>query len=57
MEKLTIFDYSTGYIDIFDVDEDLEVTEDLIASLGYNMDEVYYMWGNNIKCNFKGVLK
>lgn len=44
MEKLTIFDYSTGYIDIFDVDEDLEVTEDLIASLGYNMDEVYYMW-------------
>lgn len=48
-------DYSKSSIDIYDVNEDMEITTDLIISLGYNIDEVYYMCGN-ISFNFKGIL-
>lgn len=57
MEKLVIIDYSSGCIDTYDIDYDVEITEDLITNLGYNMDEIYYMCGENISFNFKGVLK
>lgn len=58
MEQLVIIDYSTGNIHIHTVttDEfnDLSIGE-ICTKLGYNEDEVYVMWGNNIQVNFKGV--
>lgn len=57
MEKLIIIDYSISHIDIYDLDEDFEVTEDFITSLGYNIDEIYYIFSNDIKINIKGNIK
>lgn len=52
MEKLVILDYSTGEVDVYDIDSDVEVNEYLIESLGHNSNDCYWMVGENIKITF-----
>lgn len=53
MGKLAIMDYSTTSIHIydeeFDTDFEPDNMEEIIADLGYNNDEIYYMFGDNIE--------
>ena len=52
MEKLVILDYSTGEVDVYDIDSEVEVNEDLIESLGHNSNDCYWMCGENIRVTF-----
>lgn len=49
MEKLVVMDYSDGSINVYDaqgINED--DIENHIDKLGHNLDECYYMIGDNI---------
>lgn len=48
MEKLAIIDYSTASIHIYDIDPEIDIDESYIESLGFNIDECYWMFGETI---------
>lgn len=53
MEKIVVLDYSDGSVNIYNVTEELEDLEsdEILSKLGYNIDECYIMYGENITVN------
>ena len=53
MEKVVILDYSDGSVNVYNITEDLGnmESEELLSKLGYNIDECYIMYGENITVN------
>lgn len=53
MEKAVILDYSDGSVNIHNLTPDMEDMEsdELLSKLGYNIDECYIMFGENITIN------
>lgn len=47
IRTLIIMDYSTGKIHVYSIHVDLDVTNDFIEKLGYNIDEVSWMITEN----------
>lgn len=47
IRTLIIMDYSTGKIHVYNIHADLDVTNDFIEKLGYNIDEVSWMIAEN----------
>lgn len=47
METLVILDYNTGGVHLFYVSPGTEVDEEFIVNLGFNLDECYWMMGEN----------
>ena len=47
IRTLIIMDYSTGKIHVYNIHADLDVTDDFIEKLGYNIDEVSWMITEN----------
>ena len=48
MDDLVILDYSTGEVHIYKVQEDKEIDNAYLDSLGHNPDDCYYMVGQSI---------
>lgn len=47
MQHLVILDYSSATVEFFKIANCTEDTiEDIIESLGFNLDEISYMWGD-----------
>ena len=44
--KLVILDYKTCLVHIYNIDKDVYVNPQYIRNLGYNPDNVVYMFGN-----------
>lgn len=59
MEKLIILDYSTGTVDIYDTQYDIEPdVDDLIDSLGHRANDCVYMFAQSPEITFhKEILK
>jgi hypothetical protein len=59
MEKLIILDYSTGTVDIYDTQYDIEPDmDDLIDSLGHRANDCVYMFAQSSEITFhKEILK
>lgn len=53
MEKVVILDYSDGSVNVYNITGDLGdmESEELLSKLGYNIDECYIMYGENITVN------
>lgn len=52
METLIILNYSNGTIHFYKVSKELlkdYEMEDIICDLGFNLDEISYMWAENIE--------
>ena len=47
IRTLIIMDYSTGKIHVYNIHAALDVTDDFIEKLGYNIDEVSWMIAEN----------
>ena len=48
MEELVILNYDTLEVHFYKIDNDIEITEDFIKSLGHNPDECSWMFGEFI---------
>ena len=48
MNELVILNYDTLEVHFYKIDNDIEVTEDFIKSLGHNPDECSWMFGEFI---------
>ena len=58
METLAILDYSTQDVHLFYVSPGTEVDDEFIVNLGFNLDECYWMIGDNVGVILhKGLLK
>ena len=58
METLAILDYSTQDVHLFYVSPGTEVDDEFIVNLGFNLDECYWMVGDNVGVTLhKGLLK
>ena len=56
MKKLIIVDYSNNAIHIHNIDSNLEVTDEYVNSLGYGVNNCYWIAGNVDIIVHKGVL-
>ena len=54
--KLVILDYSTCLMHLYRVDANVFVNPKFIRNLGYNPDNVVYMFGDIETRNHKGIL-
>ena len=58
MKKLAIIDYSSNTIHLYNADDDLKITPDIVSFLGFNTDKVDIMLGKQIDItNHVGILK
>ena len=58
MEKLIILDYTNATVDLYDVESDANIDESYIEELGFNTNNCYWMFGENMEITFhKEVLK
>lgn len=51
MEHLIVMNYCTSSIDIYPIDSECDITEDKLKELGYNTDEISYMFTENYSIN------
>lgn len=51
MEHLIVINYCTSSIDIYPIDSDYDIIEDKLKELGYNTDEISYMFTENYSIN------
>ena len=51
MEYLIVMNYCTSSIDIYPIDSECDITEDKLKELGYNTDEISYMFTENYSIN------
>lgn len=49
MEQLVILDYTNATVDIYDIDPEVDITDDYIDSLGHNPNNCFWMIGENIE--------
>lgn len=55
--KLVVMDYNTASIHLYDCSPNIEMDDERIAQLGFNLDECYWMYGKNIDVvKHKGLL-
>lgn len=52
MMKLTILDYTNSTIDIYDVEENVEINEDYINKLGFNIKNCLYMVNKRVELTY-----
>jgi len=52
MERLVILDYGLGAVDIFDIPSDTHVDEEYIQNLGFNLNNISWMFCSNLSINF-----
>lgn len=58
MKKLAIIDYGSNTIHLYNADDDLKITPDVVSFLGFNPDKVDIMLGKQIDItNHVGILK
>lgn len=48
IEDLVILDYASGAVHFYKIDPEVNINNDYISKLGFNIDECYYMFGENI---------
>lgn len=53
MENLVVLDFNTSSVTIYNNVEYTEDVETLLNKLGHNIDEVSYMWSDNLNIEFK----
>lgn len=51
MEYLIVMNYCISSIDIYLIDSEYDITEDKLKELGYNIDEISYMFTENYSIN------
>ena len=51
METLVVMDYCIGRVDIYNISNDTDVSEELLNKLGYNIDEISWMVSENVNIN------
>jgi hypothetical protein len=56
MEKLVILDYSTNTVHIHNIDTDLEISDEYVDSIGYNISNCYYIAGDIEIIEHQGIL-
>lgn len=56
MEKLVILDYSTNTVHIYNIDADLEISDEYVDSIGYNINNCYYIAGDIEIIEHQGIL-
>lgn len=49
MTKLFILDYANSIVDIYDMEDSVEVNEELIEELGHNSTHCSWMYGDDIE--------
>lgn len=49
MEQLVILDYTNATVDIYDIDPEVDITDDYIDSLGHNPNNCFWMIGEDIE--------
>lgn len=52
MQQLVILNYTTSTIDIYNIENLVDVNDDYLSSLGYNPDECSWMWSDELKVKF-----
>ena len=52
MERLIILDYTTCNVDVYDVDSDADIDEEYISNIGYNTDNCYWMFWEEMEVTF-----
>ena len=53
MENLVVLDFNTSSVTIYNNVEYTKDIETLLNNLGHNIDEVSYMWSDNLSVEFK----
>ena len=53
MENLVVLDFNTSSVTIYNNIEYTKDIETLLNNLGHNIDEVSYMWSDNLNIEFK----
>lgn len=53
MENLVVLDFNTSSVTIYNNVEYTKDIETLLNNLGHNIDEVSYMWSDNLSIEFK----
>jgi len=49
VKTLVVLDYNTGTVHFYKHEEAAEVNDEVVSSLGFNLDECYWMDGKNIQ--------
>ena len=58
MEKLVILDFEDGSVHFYDVDSEADINEEYIDNLGFNTDNCYWMFAQELEIiHHKGILK
>ncbi len=52
MKKLIVLDYCIATVDIYDINDNINVDEEFIKSLGFNTNICEWMCGDNIEINY-----
>lgn len=56
MKKLVVIDYVTNTVHIHSIDKNLEITDEYVDSLGYGVNNCYYIAGDIDIIEHQGVL-
>lgn len=54
MKKLIVLDYAENEVDIYDVEQNINIDYNFVAALGYKMDSCSWMCGDNTRITFHG---
>ena len=46
--KLVILDYNKGIVHYYNVEKEVEINEECVTNLGFNSDEICWMYGEEI---------
>ena len=46
--KLVILDYNKGIVHYYNVEKEVEINEEYVTNLGFNSDEICWMYGEEI---------
>lgn len=46
---LAVMDYSSSQIHLYKFDKDVQMDDEVVAKLGYNLDECYWMYSKAIE--------
>lgn len=56
MKKLVVIDYITNTVHIHSIDENLKITDEYVDSLGYGVNNCYYISGDIDIIEHQGIL-